>query len=215
VPDQNSAPPVPEVQAPATDTPGATQTDTAQNTPAAPDEYSARYVALQAEFSRRFPSEPIPVPTGDTPADYKALQRDFTLRTTQPKPGPKVKDDGIDYKAEWEKSEQERAEAVFGKDATVAFKKAKLAYERDPSPFGEMTMMEAYRQLMVAEVKPPTTTDQAPPKGQAVAPRVDSNRSDVSPDLALPTKADEARRGDKFLEQGIAGLLKNVPWGNR
>jgi hypothetical protein len=214
VPDQNSAPPVPDAQAPGMDTPDAVQTDTAQNTPAAPDEFASRYVALQAEFSRRFPNEPIPVPTGDTSADYKALQRDFTLRTTQTKPGPKAKDDGIDYKAEWEKSEQERAEAVFGKDAMTAFKKAKLAYERDPSPFGEMTMMEAYRQLMATEVKPPEKTDQAPPKGQAVAPRVDSNRSDVSPDLGVQPNT-EARRGDKFLEQGIAGLLKNVPWGNR
>lgn len=214
MPDANSGTPVPESQVPGMDTPDAAQTDTAQNTPAAPDEYAARYVALQAEFTRRFPHEPIPSPTGDTSADYKALQRDFTLRTTQTKPGPKAKDDEIDYKAEWERSEQERAEAVFGKDAMTAFKKAKLAYERDPSPFGEMSMMEAYRVLMATETKPPAATEPAPSRGQAVAPRVDSNRSDVSPDLSVKPNT-EARKGDGFLQEGIAGLIKNVPWAGR
>jgi hypothetical protein len=205
-----SDPSAPTDQDPIADTPDAAQDDTDQNTPAAPDEYQGRLQALQAEVQRRFPGEPPPQPTGDSKTDYLALQRDFSKRTSQPKPETQpIKDT---YKDRWEESERTRAVQVFGLSAKTALEAAKTAYANDPTPFGEFTSYEVYHQKRLeqegAPKVPPKDADERP---DPTAPRVDSNSSDVSSDLSVKSNT-EARRGDQTLLEGVTGLLKKAAW---
>jgi hypothetical protein len=218
VADQNSGTPAPVAQDPSEDNLDATQADKAQNTPAAPDETLERtrgqFNALQAEYVRRYPGQALPPQSGDLSADYKALQKDWTQRNQQ-RVQPPEPETPESYKEKWAQSETTRALAVYGPQVQDAVDAYNAAYDQDPSPFGAYTALEIYFQKRLEQETKPVVQQTQQTKGQALAPRVDSNRSDVSPDLAVTSKSTEARRGDKFLEQGIAGLLKQVPWGNR
>jgi hypothetical protein len=188
------------------DNQGTAQDGTAQNTPAAPDATLARYMALQAEVLRRYPAEPIPAPTGNPTADYRALQAEWT-RLNQTKPQPQEAAAPDSYKDKWEQSEWTRADAVYGQESAAAYEAFTTAYEQDQTPFGYRTALEIYHQKRLEQEKPKDQAQtQAATRDQAITPRVDSNRSDVSPDPALQVQEAEARKlgGVEGMAQAIA-----------
>ena len=93
------------------------------------------------------------------------------------------------------------AEQVYGSDAIEAYRAAAELVERAVTPADYMAAFEAYHAIRSGESVAPVNGSGRPTKAEAVTPRVDTNRSDLSPDLQeADTKLTEARKGTSLAD---------------
>ena len=202
MPEDSGVPPT-DQPAPEMDTP-APESDTAQNTPPAPtDNLDSRYKALQAEFTRKSQAA--------AKAEAKAAELEARLAQQATTGTPETPETAqrtselTRLREQLAESEWARANGVYGPEVATAYEAFQQQLASDQTPLGWLTALESYHE---------TRSHKAPPvtRAQALAPRVDSNRSDVGPDQA--TRKPEARTGDAAMVSGIQGLLAKAPWAH-
>jgi hypothetical protein len=104
------------------------------------------------------------------------------------------------YQARLEAESWTLAEQVYGADAIEAYRAASDLIEQAVTPADYMAAFEAYHAIRSGEGPAPATSGR-PSRAEATAPRVDTNRSDLGPDLQdAETKLSEARKGKSLAD---------------
>lgn len=108
--------------------------------------------------------------------------------------------DGTDdaYTRRLERQSWTLAEQIHGREAVDAYNKAFYPlYDKAQTPADHIAALEAYHRARLGEAPRSTSTaDKKPSRDEALRPRVDSNRSDGSPDS--DDKIAEARKSGKL-----------------
>jgi hypothetical protein len=110
--------------------------------------------------------------------------------------------DGNDpYQARLEAESWTLAEQVYGEDAIEAYRAAADLIEQAVTPADYMAAFEAYHAIRSGEASASTEDSGKPSRAEATTPRVDTNRSDLGPDLQdADTKLTEARKGKSLAD---------------
>lgn len=196
-----SAPPT-DQPAPATDPP-APEGDTAQDTQTAPTDPEARIKHFQAEYTRKA------MEASDAKskvADLEAqLAKQAVPGTPETPEAAQRTSEVTKLRQQLEASEWARASGVYGPEIVKAYEKFQVALSSDQTPIGYLTALEIYHDQRGATPAQAQETAQ-PTRAQAVAPRVDSNRSDASPDQLLAQQEQARKIGGS---QGLAQWLRS------
>ena len=204
---QATAPETTEVPA-STDTTAAPQGETAQSTPASPQDWERRYKAAQAELTRQ------------AQARAKAERELSELQAAADEPDedeqeatPRKRASRSSADAElWQQraleAEWVNAQSIYGEDIIGAYTAAAELLDRAQTPADYVGAFEAYHQARLEGATPAAAAQRTSPpaQAQAVLPRADSNRSDAPPDLTK--QIEEAKRsGDlmAFVKAKLAG----------
>jgi hypothetical protein len=189
---------------PAEDTHDGDDEDTAQDTPEPgqpKDDWEARYKEAQKVIGRQGAELRIlrGVDTADDDEDEGDEESDDDFEEPADRSGP---DDGLDGLA---RDSWALAEARYGEEAVDAYKAAYRVYSRAETPADFIAAFEAYHEIRSgggSKADASAAADGAgngkPKRQDAIEPRVDTNRSDASPDLdGLESQFEEAKaKGD-------------------
>lgn len=113
------------------------------------------------------------------------------------------------YQARLEAESWTLAEQVYGADAIEAYRAASELIEQAVTPADYMAAFEAYHAIRSGESAAPVTGSVKPSRAEATTPRVDTNRSDLGPDLQdAETKLSEARTGKSLADFANAATAR-------
>lgn len=201
-----SAPPT-DQPVPSLDSP-APEGDTAQDTQTAPTDPEARIRHFQAEFTTKAQEA---ATLRSTVADLEARLAAQAVPGTPETPEAAQRTSEVTrLRQQLEASEWARANGVYGPEIVSAYEKFQAAWASDQSPIGILTALEIYveqrsKGATPAQAQAASQGQAQPTRAQAVAPRVDSNRSDASPDQLLAQQEQAKQVGGS---QGLVAWLK-------
>lgn len=222
---EDSTATAPEQTTPTEDTSTAPPSDTAQNTQAAKQtvDWEARYKASQAELTRqaqeraRAEQRLREIEAAAEPDEGDAGGDEPEPRSRRGRVSPRE----AELQEQLEREQWARAEAIYGGEVIGAYENFYNAYSVDSTPVGLLTALEAYYQARTGGASPAQAAAvaeaaSAPTRDQAVQPRVDQNRPDVSPDPTLDSKLKEAQgRGEAGLKDFIGLQIERAGWFGR